>query len=144
MTAMQRVAVLAVAALAGGCGAGGLAIANGTALGVSSAALACDWQQTRRFAEVDWRQPVPGARPEANAFYRWSESNPMLGPHPSTTTVDLYFAAALAVTAVAWKLMPSRYRWIVPVAVTAIQIKAINETVGTDFRPGLCGTDVMR
>lgn len=127
-----------------GCGTGGLAIANVAGLGVSTAALACDWQQTRRFAEVGWWQPVPGANPKAKAFFRWRESNPIIGPHPTTTTVDLYFLAALGVSVLAWRLTPARWRLLVPLAVTAIQVKAIGNTVGTDFQPGLCGTEVMR
>lgn len=133
-----------VAALGSGCAAGGLTVANGVGLGLSTGALACDWQQTRRFAEVDWRQPVPGANPEANALYRWSESNPILGPHPSTTAVDGYFAASLAVSLLAWRMLPRRWRIAVPIAVTALQVKAIATTVDRDFRPGLCGTSLMR
>ncbi len=140
----MRLAAVLCLAMAAGCGASGLTIANHVALGVSSSALACDWQQTRRFAEVDWRQPVPGANPEAHAFYRWSESNPMLGSHPSTGEVDAYFAGALAATLIAWRLLPQRYRIVVPIAVTAIQAKAIANTVDSGFQPGLCGASVMR
>lgn len=145
MIAMRRVTSLAVLVLGAGCGGvSGLTIANGIALGASSATLACDWGQTRRFAEVDWRQPVPGARPEANAYYRWSESNPLLGAHPTTGEVDVYFAGALAATLLAWRMLPRRWRIAVPLVITAIQLKAIANTVDADFRPGLCGTSVMR
>lgn len=137
MTAMRFVAVLAVAVLGVGCAASGLTIANGVGLGVSSGALACDWNQTRGAAEREWIERYPTEQGYGSRVM--SERNPIIGPTPSTGRVDAYFAAALGLTVLAWRLTPRRYRWAVPAAVTAIQIAAITSNVVGGAQLPLCG-----
>jgi hypothetical protein len=84
---------------------------NTTALSVSTAALACDWSQTRGFAAAGWDGFV--------------ESNPVMGSRPEASTVDLYFAAAAVLQIAAWWALPRKARWALPVAVIAFQAQAI-------------------
>lgn len=113
-----------------GCGASGLAIANGTALGLSSATLACDWGQTRASAARNW------VRPDGQAQI---ERNPIMGPAPSPTTVDGYFVAIAALNALVWYIAPRKLKWIIPLGVVAWQsyIVAHNHAV---LQVGMCGT----
>lgn len=100
-------------AMLGGCGAGGLSIANGTALGVSTATLACDWGQTRKAAGTGWRDH--------------HDSNPVMGPTPSTGAVDAYFLAAIVLNAGIWYVMPKRLRSVIPAILTVGQISTISD-----------------
>lgn len=61
----------------------------------SSALIVADWMQTRQIA----------AHPE-----RWTETNPILGEHPSRGEVDAYFAACLIGNAAVAYMLPSPYR----------------------------------
>lgn len=110
-----------------GCGVAPLTIANGTALGVSSAALACDWSQTRAHASDGWMNHY--------------EDNAILGTTPSPRAVDAYFAGALVAHALAWYLVPERYRSLIPTLVLGVQLAPIAENVRMS---GLCGFDVGR
>lgn len=92
---MRTVAVMALAALAG-CS---MPRASRAALGANLAALACDWSQTRSWAELGWHRPE-------------RERNPLLGPTPSTEAVDVYFLGAAAALVAAWHVLPERYRLI--------------------------------
>jgi hypothetical protein len=84
---------------------------NGTALAVSTAALAVDWSQTRSMAEDGW----VGHR----------EANPIMGANPRTWTVDQYFLSVALVNAIIWAAMPERWRSAVPLGVAAVQAKTI-------------------
>ena len=57
-------------------------------------ALSKDWQQTRDISK----------NPD-----KFSESNPFLGPHPSTGKVDRYFATCAATHALVAYMLPPRY-----------------------------------
>lgn len=89
---------------------------NRAALIASTAALACDWRQTRGYAEQGWRD---GAR----------ETNPMLGRTPSTSAVDLYFAGAAAVNIVLWSVLPQRWSITAPTTVLAVQANAVYRNI---------------
>lgn len=62
-----------------------------TAIGTT----AIDWGQTRAIV----RSPE-----------RWSESNPVLGPHPTYAQVDVYFPAILLGTAISYPFIKPSYR----------------------------------
>lgn len=129
----MRAALLVL--LLSGCGASGLAVANGVGLGASTAALACDWAQTRAHAANGWRQV--------------QESNPIMGARPSPSKVDAYFIGAAALSVLAWRLTPRRYRLAIPIAITLVQARAIVRTASVsdrlpdgslDYDPGFCAT----
>lgn len=113
----MRALVLAVVMLTGCSTAGRVALV------ASTAALACDWAQTRGHAELGW------------GGYR--EMNPMLGSTPTTATVDGYFAVSAGLNALIWLAMPRRFKAIVPAMVTAVQV----DTIRGNIRGGthLCG-----
>jgi hypothetical protein len=68
---------------------------HNTALEVGAAAtLALDWSQTLALRST------------------WEESNPILGPHPSTARVNVYFASAILIHAVAARFLPFPFREI--------------------------------
>jgi hypothetical protein len=117
MTAWALVAV----ALMGAC-----AHVDRAALIASTSALACDWGQTRRSAMNRW---------ESEDFYL-REGNPILGPYPSPTYVDGYFALVAAANAMLWVAMPPRWRSIVPAAVLAPQLVTIARNAP---HTGACG-----
>jgi hypothetical protein len=117
MTAMQRAAVLVAAILATGCaGASGLTIANRVGLGVQTAALACDWGQTRSYAADGWSL----GHTEGNPIITAMGSN-----QPSTAVVDAYFLAMVGLSALGWYVLPPRYKLVVPIVITAIQADAV-------------------
>lgn len=102
-------------------------IVNRSGLVLQSAAITCDWGQTRRVAGEGW-----GAR---------YDMNPIIGPRPATSTVDAYFASALLVSALAWHLLPRRWKPAVSLAVLAVQADSIYWNISrvhsTDL--GTCG-----
>lgn len=104
-------ALLALVALAG-CSIGAR---NRAALAVSTAALACDWMQTRTVAGY-------GMNGEWGDYW---EKNPLIGSRPDHRTIDFYFAGALFANTLTWVLMPERYRWAVPAVVTTTQAATI-------------------
>lgn len=85
--------------------------ADRVALATSTATLACDWGYTYAAASDDWRL--------------YDENNPIMGREPTTTAVNVYFASALAINAVAWLLTPPKLRAALPMAVTAVQTYTI-------------------
>ena len=120
MIDMTRVLLVVWALLSGACS---LRAVNTGTLVASTAALACDWGQTRGVAAAG------GAWKDGS---KW-EMNPIMGPTPSTGTVDLYFAAVAAANVGLWTVMPRRLRWIVPSIVLAAQIHAVSGNI--DFIP---------
>lgn len=117
-----RVVVLVL--LLGGCGANRLAAANWTGLSLSSAALACDWEQTRQEAEDHWK------------FFRF-EHNPVLGRTPSAERVNVYFFGAAVINAAIWLALPGAWRSVYGFAVAGIQTKSIAVNVDRGLAP--CG-----
>ncbi len=85
----------------------------------ANALILADWGQTRHIA----------ANGEEDGY---EETNPILGPRPSTSEVNLYFASALVLTnGVGWLLPePWERRWFI--AVTAVQgaVVAHNHSIG--------------
>lgn len=107
---------------------------NRAALYASTAALACDWGQTRGAAELNWQYAT--------------EENPIMGPTPTTGTVDGYFAIIGMVNVLLFAAMPRRYRWIVPTVITGVQttqivrnvqMNANNIHAGVTRDIGVCG-----
>jgi hypothetical protein len=91
---------------------------NRATLVASTAAVACDWGHTRSYAAAGW----PGVH----------ESNPIMGREPTTGTVDLYFAYAIAANALVWLAMPEKYRSVVPIAVLGVQANTVARDVRVD------------
>ena len=114
--------IVIIALLATGCGQ--LRNVNRASLVASTTSLACDWGQTRAAASAGWQGT--------------EEANPMLGPTPTTTQVDTYFAVTAIVNAAIYVAMPERYRWILPSAVTAVQVDTIRGNLSTSPGPR-CG-----
>lgn len=115
-----------------GCSAPGLVIANKIAVSVSTAALACDWGQTRAFA----------AKFENNQIGQHFEKNPILGDRPTPTGVDLYFLGAIGASLLAWRFLPRRWRIALPLVIILGQTKALTATyfnTSGHYYPGLCG-----
>lgn len=56
---------------------------------------------------------------------RTEELNPLLGRHPSPSRVVLSAAVGVVAAAGLWYVLPPRYRWIVPVALMAVESTAI-------------------
>lgn len=106
----MKLAILALgmALAAAGCS---LRRINQASLMIATATIACDWAQTRSVAEDGW-----GSR---------FEENPILGPSPSTEEVDAYFGAVVVAHFLVWRRIPSSFRWVLPVAISAVQIMAI-------------------
>jgi hypothetical protein len=100
-----------------GCTPRQVRIAHVASAAIAAAAFACDWSETRDNAARGWR-----------ATY---EANPMLGTHPSTGTVDFYFAS-LAATILLTELLPERWRSVVYLPVAGLEL----ETVGANYRDG--------
>lgn len=96
---------------------------NRAALVASTAALACDWAQTRAAAERGWMRGL-------------YEENPVLGPRPDPGLVDVYFLTSMIVNATAWVVMPPRYR-LAFFAVAAVQVPNLSENA--DWGLGVCG-----
>jgi hypothetical protein len=116
--------------LLSGCGAPALTVANHVGLVVQSAALACDWGQTRRAAEIHWET-------ETKFLY---EKNAVLGPTPTTSAVDAYFIGMIGLGALAWRLLPSRYKLLASIAIIAIQTDAVSYNLGYGGHDlGICG-----
>lgn len=93
----------------------GCATANRAAIVASTAALACDWAQTRRMAASGW----PGTY----------EDNPVLGMRPGVSRVEMYFASVAIANIALYLLLPERYRAVVPTAVTAAQVHSVAQNV---------------
>src|SRR5262245_1850875 len=130
----MRLQILVLVLTTSGCsGARALTIVNHGGLVAQSTALVCDWGQTRRAAALaatgeNWRSDTP------------YESNPIMGGRPTTSTIDLYFFAALGLSAAAWRVLPRRWRFLVPVAVLALEADPIASNFQLDRADlGFCG-----
>lgn len=100
---------------------------NRVTLIASTAALVCDWGETHRAASRGWRT-------SAGVQY---ESNPILGPHPSTDDVAMYFATAAAINAAIWVAMPRKLKSLVPLAVIGAQVAPLMNNARTSPNCGL-------
>lgn len=95
-------------------------------LAVSSATLACDWGQTRSAASAGWMDRV--------------ERNPLMGAHPSTIQVDMYFGVVTLLNVTLWAMLPKRWRSVVPIGVGAFEMNTIVGNVPTT--ESVCGVGV--
>lgn len=121
---MARLLVLAT--LISGC-----VHADRVALATSTATLVCDWMSTH--------SGVGATRgPDAMAPYGYAvhEQNPLLGPDPSTSAIDAYFATSIALNAAVWALLPERARAPFGIGVAAVETYAI---AGNVEWSGVCG-----
>ena len=85
-----------VVMITGGCATGGWTKADTARQAAFVTVTAMDWMQTRQIAQ----------NPD-----KYRELNPILGEHPSTGEVDVYFAAAIAAhTGIAMALPPDYRR----------------------------------
>ena len=72
---------------------------------------------------IDWRQTRYIAK-NPDDYY---EMNPILGKHPSTTEVDIYFATTAILNTVITHYLPSKYRpWWQAIIITASGTCVIN------------------
>lgn len=94
------------------CALAGCAHADVASLVTSELSLACDWGQTRSAASADWS----GNR---------QENNPLMGMHPSTVQVDMYFGVAALLDATLWLALPKGWRSVAPIGVTALEADII-------------------
>lgn len=89
----------------------GCAHVDTAALIASTASLACDWGQTRSAADRGWASRI--------------ERNPILGPRPSTSQVDMYFGVTALLNVTLWTLLPKGWKSIVPAGVTAMEANTV-------------------
>ena len=71
--------------------------------------------------------------------YRFEETNPMLGAHPSQGAVALYFGAVIGATVASAIVLP---RWAVPVvdaAIASICVSSLWHNTATGEVPITCG-----
>lgn len=93
-----------------------------TVLVASTAALAIDWRQTRNAAVERW------------SGGRWEGGYPAqmtLGAHPSTHSVDGYFALAAATNIALWTILPARWRSVIPGIVIGAEVSTIAGNLST-------------
>ena len=87
----------------------------------ANALIIADWGQTRYIAGSD----------------QYSETNPILGKHPSKGDVNTYFLSALVAYNVAYYLTPERHRDKVSTVVSLVQLGYVANNyrfgVGFDF-----------
>ena len=127
-----------VAAMLAGCATANRHLGR-AALVASTAALACDWGQTRSQASAGW------IRRRANGEeWSTSERNPILGQHPGTGAVDAYFVTSAFLNLMIWAALPERYRWAGPTAVMIIEAPTVvgNLTTTSNMstsNSGACG-----
>lgn len=93
---------------------------NRATLVASTAALVLDWKQTRTWAEHDW--VLPGA---TGPSWTSDESNPLLGGHPRSGAVDMYFTFAVVTNIAIWLVMPDKYKSVIPAALLGAEAPAI-------------------
>jgi hypothetical protein len=92
--------------------------------------MLADWNQTR--FTIAAQRPVPG-----KAGVHYQEQNPILGPHPSATRVDLYFLTmTVAHLSVAHVLPQGRWRTAWQLLGLGVQVGAVthNASMGVGFR----------
>jgi hypothetical protein len=117
-----RVLLVVWALLSGACS---LRAVNTGTLVASTAALACDWAQTRGAAAAGWE----GVH----------ENNPVMGPTPSTATVDAYFFAVAIVNAAIWHVTPESWRPVTQGALISRQSLAIVRNSDPESTGTICG-----
>lgn len=100
-----------------------------TALVASTAALACDWAQTRGVSQGSWMS-------RGTYTSGIKEYNPLLGAAPSPRALDVYFASAAVINAALWVALPKRYRAIIPGIVIAAESRTIYNNIPYT---GMCG-----
>lgn len=88
-------------------------------LGAAVTTTILDWGQTRDIAK----------NPN-----KWSEANPILGNHPTTGEVDLYFVGALIAEVGVAHILPSKYRKGFLVGVTLVETICIIHNHGAGIR----------
>jgi hypothetical protein len=118
---VRNVALACAIPLLAGCS---LRTVNRATLAASTAALACDWSQTRAHAAAGW--------PDTH------ETNPIMGERPHPLSVDAYFATSVALNVAVWLAMPERWRSAAPTALLAVQGDAIAESA-TKHHGTVCG-----
>lgn len=96
------------------------------ALGTATALTMCDAAGTYKASSASWQ----------GQGYNTREANLLLGEHPSTGAVTLYFATALTAEIVAWGLLPPKYRPAVLGFVAGVEASSVADNVDT---VGLCG-----
>lgn len=82
---------------------------NRTTLVVSTMAIAVDYAQTREMVSRGWE-----------------EQNPMLGSRPNEAAIACYFFSAAALNAMAWLLVPDRWKSVIPLGVIGTQAVTIH------------------
>ena len=80
--------------------------------GAALAALAVDWGQTRYIAKNT---------------HQFNETNPVLGPTPSTGKVDTYFLGAMVGTVAIAHLLPGDWRQLFLTGTLAVELGAISQ-----------------
>jgi hypothetical protein len=89
---------------------------------LSTAALTVDWRQTRDAAREGW------------SGGRWEGGYPAqmaIGAHPSTRTVDGYFALTAAANVALWAVLPPRWRSVVPGFVLSVEVVTVGGNLST-------------
>lgn len=89
--------------------------ANVATLVASTAMIALDACQTHSAAREGW----------SDGRQEGGNSRVIMGSHPSETMVVSYFAGVAVANAVAWYLMPERWRSVLPAAIVAVQIPTV-------------------
>jgi hypothetical protein len=92
-----------------------IAVASTAAVG-----LLVDWAQTRQALHQGW-----------------SEGNPVLGPHPSTSRLTAYNLVALPTVVGVGALLPTRWRTLWYTAVTLVETAAITKNASLGLHIGL-------
>lgn len=110
---MIRLLVLALVLLSG-CASANWTQGDSIRQGAIVALQTADYLQTRTIA-VEMVPESYTERPNGSSerFYahpRWRETNPMLGEHPTTGQVNIFFAAGIIGNAVISYALPPRYR----------------------------------
>lgn len=109
-----------VLALVSGCS---MATAHRATAGAALMAMACDWGETRRATETNGSGTM--------------EMNPILGPAPHASMVDLYFLATTAAIVGIAELAPRKAQPFLYGAVLAVEAHTIRGNMGANLGP--CG-----
>lgn len=120
---MKALALIAI--LLAGCSIsiGATKHINRITLGMALLTTACDYGQTRSAATKGWHDRYEG--------------NPIMGPTPSTHTVDLYMLGAMVGTIALGQLIPARFRALLYGAVTIVEVHTVVGNLETT--DGICG-----
>ena len=82
--------------------------ANRAGLATALALTACDWGSSVLATNGNFE-----------------EINPIMGAHPSTTTVSIYMGSVMVVTAATWYLLPESWKPAVWTPVTGVETHAL-------------------